>query len=383
MEKRVGNVRLMQKINRLKILNFVRENKFALRPEMAEKTGLSLSSVTNIITYLIGKNIVVSDGSVAEGRVGRRPDLIRFKNDYYNFVCIMIDKNEFTVAFTDLEGKALEKATFKIGENRDALMNNIINETNKIIDRCGRKNLLGVCMSISALVLENGIYSADLNWELKISRAELKEKLGVPVFLENVSDMRGVWQFKGRVREMGNVVLFDLEGGIGAVHFANGERSRFAIGEIGHTTVASDGDKCVCGNYGCLEAMCSTDKIVKSCEKLGCKSFDDVVAMFDDGREEVIPALDLCAEYLGIGLANVANMFNPERIVVNCGEYAKCSYIINKAVKVMYIRANKLLTDSVKIEKVSFSGDDIIKGMAMFMCDEIFSLDFEDEFIEL
>ena len=116
MENKIGNVRLMQKINRLKILNFIREQNTALRPEISSQTGLSLSSVTNIVTYLMKKNFVVSDGSVVEGRVGRRADLLRFRNDAYNFICVLIEKHGFTVAFTDLKGNILRRKYVEITE---------------------------------------------------------------------------------------------------------------------------------------------------------------------------------------------------------------------------------------------------------------------------
>lgn len=383
MENKIGNVRLMQKINRLKILNFIREQNTALRPEISSQTGLSLSSVTNIVTYLMKKNFVVSDGSVVEGRVGRRADLLRFRNDAYNFICVLIEKDGFTVAFTDLKGNILRRKYVEITEGeRDSLLQNVVSEINAMTDICGKDTLLSVCIVISALVLKEDIYSAELNWHIDLSRHNLREKLNVEVFVENTSDMRAVWEFKGKTKENKNVLFFDLDGGIGAVHFTGGEANPNTIGEIGHTTVKIDGEPCVCGNSGCLEVMCSVNRIVADCEKFGCINFDDVLNAFYSGDRKVVPSLDMCGEYMGIGLANLVNIFNPEKIVINGGDFLKCGYIIDKAISCLYKRANKLLTKNMAISKVEISKDEIIKGTALFMCDKIFSLEYESDLLD-
>ncbi|MBQ9997673.1 MAG: MarR family transcriptional regulator, partial [Clostridia bacterium] len=62
MQKQVGNVWLMQKINRLKVLNYIRKNPDISRPMLAKATGLSLSSITNIVVYLMEKRLVAETG---------------------------------------------------------------------------------------------------------------------------------------------------------------------------------------------------------------------------------------------------------------------------------------------------------------------------------
>ena len=82
-DRTVGNVQLMQKINRLKVLNLIRQCGTISRPEICKKTGLSASSVTNIITYFMQRNLVMELGSVDSKEVGRKAVLIKFNAEAY------------------------------------------------------------------------------------------------------------------------------------------------------------------------------------------------------------------------------------------------------------------------------------------------------------
>lgn len=73
-----SNVQLMQKMNRLKVLNLVRRNQRIARPAIAQQTGLSLSSITNITAYLLEKGLLEECGTEPAERVGHKSTLLRF-----------------------------------------------------------------------------------------------------------------------------------------------------------------------------------------------------------------------------------------------------------------------------------------------------------------
>ena len=104
----VGNVQLMQKINRLKVLNFIRQKGEVARPEIAKNTGLSPSSITNIVTYLIDKNLYGSR-KVNSKEVGRKAVLIRFNPAAANIISVNIEISGIDIAFTDLDGSIIKK----------------------------------------------------------------------------------------------------------------------------------------------------------------------------------------------------------------------------------------------------------------------------------
>jgi hypothetical protein len=112
----VGNVQLMQKINRLKVLNFIRQKGEVARPEIAKNTGLSPSSITNIVTYLIDKNLCMEVGRVNSKEVGRKAVLIRFNPAAANIISVNIEISGIDIAFTDLDGSIIKKRTLKLSD---------------------------------------------------------------------------------------------------------------------------------------------------------------------------------------------------------------------------------------------------------------------------
>ena len=116
MNRQVGNVQLMQKMNRLKVLNFVRRNPDVSRPNISVETGLSLASITNVTSYLLDLGLLIESGTEKVGRVGRKSTLLRFCASSYDLICIYLSEKYINIAYTDLEGKALEKIKVETGE---------------------------------------------------------------------------------------------------------------------------------------------------------------------------------------------------------------------------------------------------------------------------
>ena len=83
MKNTVGNSQLIQKMNRLKVLDYIRKNPGAARPQIALDTGLSLASLTNITSYLLEQKLIAESGMEKVERVGRKGTLIRFCAESY------------------------------------------------------------------------------------------------------------------------------------------------------------------------------------------------------------------------------------------------------------------------------------------------------------
>ena len=104
MSKQVGNVQLMQKMNRLKVLDFIRRNPDTSRPMIAAHTGLSLASITNVTSYLLDAGFLKESGIESVERVGRKSTLLKFCSDSYGLVVAILSDKEISVSYTTLEG---------------------------------------------------------------------------------------------------------------------------------------------------------------------------------------------------------------------------------------------------------------------------------------
>ena len=190
----------------------------------------------------------------------------------------------------------------------------------------------GAVDSAQAVVLSAPNLPSLINFGLK---AVLQDRLGWPVVLENDANAAAIGEmWLGAARGCRDVVSVTLGTGVGGGMVLGGKLWRGAhgsAGEIGHTTVDPfSGLKCKCGNTGCLELFSSATAIVRMARESlsqfsgATLSADDLTAekIYDAGREGDELALSVfrrAGKYLGIGLANLMSLIDPEIIVINGG----------------------------------------------------------------
>lgn len=396
----IGNVQLMQKINRLKVLNLVRERGPAARPEIARTTGLSTSSVTNIVGFLLEKGLLVETGILAKRDVGRKATLLRYNPSACLVVCVDIGANGVRVALTDLAGAPRVSKEIRLDH---ALMDQemvdlVRREVGRLVEEGragGREPIAGIGVAVSGLVLDDDrlVVSSSMHWKGLPLKELFEKEFGLPVFVQNNSMTKAHWRLhQGMAPDERHVVFMDLAMGVGLIDFYDRQISAAVIGELGHTTVQKDGPACFCGNHGCLELLCSVDAVLRDCrEGLAagrCRELAAVVAGREDaaptyadareaarrGDRDVQAAFRRCGEYLGIGLANVINLFNPQRIILNGDLLLTEESVYETAVAEARSRAIGPFASSVRFEKVDVGPDAAIQGIALFLADRIFEL---------
>ena len=384
-----ANSQLIQKANRLKVLNYIRRNPDVPRIAIAQETGLSVSSLTNITAYLLEKELLTENGTENVGRVGRKGTLLRFHADAYGLICVILSVDSINIAYTNLEGRIITH----ISVNTDTLhpmgvIDIVRNKISGLIEKYGRKQTLGIEIAISGLVLNGSrfILSSSLKWTKFDLKEILEKETGIPVFIENISVLRAVWCFCcGKHDNKENMLLVDLKNGIGACQYYNSEINLAMLGEIGHTTVEKEGEPCFCGNKGCLEAMCSVQRI----EQLYSQYSDtcgvpiaEISKRFAAGDSDAERAVTECAQYLGIGLANLVNLCKPSVMVINIGSFAPLKAVIDLAAKELRRRAYPVLLEDLAIREASISEEEAICGAAFNLCDRLFAIDGADTVLD-
>lgn len=181
------------------------------------------------------------------------------------------------------------------------------------------------------------VSSPNLVWDGYPIRDRVSEVVGLPAALDNDANCAtyGEW-WQGAARGLTSVVGVTLGTGIGGGLIAGGILLRGAsgsAGEIGHMTIHIDGRRCGCGNRGCLEAYASGPNIAARAREGLDAGAESVLAELVDGDVERITAATVhealthgddfarevmadTARYLGVGIANLVNLFNPEMVVV-------------------------------------------------------------------
>jgi glucokinase len=162
-------------------------------------------------------------------------------------------------------------------------------------------------------------------------REELGRRFGVPVYVDNDASCAALAEAHAIAAT--ELVMLTLGTGVGGGIITGGRIFRGADGfggELGHIVVEADGPECpgACPNRGCLEALCSGTALERAAARKG----REVVEAARNGDAEAQAHLDRLGRYLGIGISNMVNAFQPEVVVIGGGLSAAADLFLDTAV---------------------------------------------------
>lgn len=246
----------------------------------------------------------------------------------------------------------------------------ILDSLFRLSDSIFSEDIAGIGLGVAGLVdREGGKITTSPNIPaiegLNLAK-EIRERFRVPVFIENDANAAALGEkWIGAGKEFSDFVLFTLGTGIGGGIIKDNKLLDVAA-EIGHMTIHADGEKCHCGNSGCLEAYASArailSKAVSALEK-GRESMlkqsyggnfykllaEDINRMALEGDNLAREVLKEAGRHLGVGIANIVNVMSPEAIILAGGLTGAWDIYIQEAIKEASKRAFKKLFDKVKI----------------------------------
>jgi glucokinase len=203
---------------------------------------------------------------------------------------------------------------------------------------------------------------------------EMQAKFSVPIFIENDANAAALGEkWIGAGKEFSDFVLFTLGTGIGGGIIKDNRLLNVAA-EVGHMTIQAYGEKCFCGNSGCLETCASAraiiSKVISALEK-GRESMlrqlhggnvykltaENIYRIALEGDSLAREALKDAGRCLGIGIANIINILSPQAVILAGGLTGAWDIYIQEAIKEASKRAFHELFEKVRIIP-SLLGDD-------------------------
>lgn len=215
-------------------------------------------------------------------------------------------------------------------------------------------------------------------------RDEMTARLGLPVHLDNDANcaMLAEWRGGGAGGST-DAVLLTLGTGIGSGIVSGGRLVRGATGaatELGHTTIDLRGPRCACGNRGCLEALCSGPALAREGTRLAVERPGSALArhlaaggpitgeavseLAHAGDEAAGEAILAVALPLGVGIANVMNLLEPEVVLVGGGMSAAGELLLGPAREEARRRARPP-GDAARVALATFGSDAGMRGAAV------------------
>jgi glucokinase len=180
-------------------------------------------------------------------------------------------------------------------------------------------------------------FAPHLPWIEADVAADMAERIGMPVFAEHDANAAAVAElYFGAAARGHNTLVLAIGTGIGAGLILGGELYRGSFGvapELGHLTVVPDGRPCGCGKKGCWERYCSGTALVDTAvEILASQRFPrSVLAAESDGDPVALAAYADLARWLGLGLGMIADVFDPDLIVLAGGVGAASGLFLDDA----------------------------------------------------
>lgn len=308
----------------------------ASRLDLAASTGLSPATVGNVISELIRDRVVIESGQLISD--GGRPAVIVVVNPAHAAV-IGVDVGETGAAIElfDLnlhKVAAVEKPLRLPQESPASLVALVAKGVDELIKDAGIpvRHLLGIGVGVPGVVVHDGeeyVHAPSLGWDKIPLLQLLTAALPAPVMLDNGAKTMGraeLWF--GACRDARHLAVVLLGTGVGAALFNDGalyRGSTSSAGEWGHTSVMVGGRRCRCGASGCLEAYVGAEGILDRWAQRARKPVRgkkdqqrQIQDLLDAARmsKPAADVLDETAEFIGAGVANLVNLFNPECIVI-------------------------------------------------------------------
>ena len=336
-------VRDLRRANRTAVLRRLYFDGPLSRFELGPATGLSSGSVSNVVADLVADGLVEEAGSV-DSDGGRPRTLLRVAPGAGHMIGVDVGETRVRVGLFDLTLTELARAERPLEPQRyevEVIVDHIREGAAEVLTGTGADAgpLLGVGIGVPGIVEhtpDHGavVHGQTIGWEAVPLEALLRSTSHLPdgarYFIDNGARTLGqaeMWFGAGRGAHSAIVVLFGS--GVGACLVTPEVEHGRAV-EWGHLTVRVRGRRCRCGALGCLEAYAGAESLLQRWREEGgrpTEGTDEETALTailatahpaDGGEADpvALTVLEEAAEYLGAGLSDLINLFQPERILI-------------------------------------------------------------------
>lgn len=322
--KPTGDLALIKKINTAIVLEAVLKHAPLSRAQISELTGLNKATVSSLVQDLIDSHLVLENGP-GQSSGGRKPVMLLFNGTAGYAVGIDLGVNYIRGILVDMEGNVIaEQLRGLKQQNAEQAIDQLTACIELLINEAPDSpyGIVGIGVGVPGIVDDNGtiLFAPNLKWRQVELQKQLKERFGLPVTIDNEANAGAQGEQKyGAGRGIPNQIYVSVGIGIGTGIILNKElykgTSGFS-GELGHLSIEYDGKPCSCGNRGCWELYASENALLERASLLGYESLEELLEAAAEGDERVVALIRSIGDYLGAGIANIVNVFNPDVVII-------------------------------------------------------------------
>jgi N-acetylglucosamine repressor len=335
-QAQIGNVDLVKQLNGAVVYRVIDQQGPISRVQIAELSQLAPASVTKITRQLLERGLIKEvDQQASTG--GRRAISIVCETRAFHTVAVRLGRHNATIMLYDMSGKSLGEQHYPLPERtQETLENALFGAIAQFINSYQHRlrELIAIAVILPGLVdpLKGVVhYMPHINvshWAL-VDR--LQQHFNVTCFVgHDIRSLALAEHYFGATRDCADSILVRLHRGTGAGIIVNGQvflGSNGNVGEIGHIQIDPLGERCHCGNFGCLETIAANAAIEQRVRHLLTQGYPSKLTLDDCNITAICKAAsrgDLLAcevieqvgRYLGKALAIAINLFNPQKVVI-------------------------------------------------------------------
>jgi predicted NBD/HSP70 family sugar kinase len=309
------------------------------RAGIAARAGLTRATVSRLVAELIDLGMVRESGQDRDGRAGR-PGTVLELGDGVLAIGMEVNVDYLSILVIDLAGREVLRGrqVFDATVGADACLAALADlyrgTRRRLAARRSRPApvVAGVTVAVPGLVdVGAGVVAEapNLRWHDVPVAEPLRRMLrlgAVPVHVGNDANLAAIAEYRsGDWAGTPNLVYITGEVGIGGGIIVGGQPllgTRGYGGEVGHMNVMPDGPLCGCGRRGCWEACIGLNALLQSARQRprGAvppeRKIEPIVNRARAGEERTLAILNDLGRWIGVGAANLANLFDPQVIIL-------------------------------------------------------------------
>lgn len=343
-----GDTELIRAINRFHVLDTIRRFEPISRSEIGERTQLSRTTVSAIITALLDEGVIYYDEAETTSPTkstvarGRPRVLLRMNPNAAYVVGAKLSMHQVSITVTNLRADPLSclvlpVRTWRLGAAliadllEDGIRAAVVQAGITMAQIAGvGVGLPGFIDSVAGISHWSPILAAEPK-AVPFAKM-LSDRLGVSAVIENDANLVALAErWFGHGQGVDNFVIVTVEAGIGMGLFINGDlyRGHHGMGtEFGHSKIDRQGPLCRCGQHGCVEAFTADYAILREARKIVDlpptedepsieAAVCEVTRLAREGHEGLRAVFRNAGEILGLGIANLVNVIDPGKVIIS------------------------------------------------------------------
>jgi predicted NBD/HSP70 family sugar kinase len=392
----------LRRANRAEIMRKIYFEGPISRLEISHQIGISPATVTNIVNALLEKNIIIESG-VKRAENGRPSTMIMINQNYGHFIGIEVGETFVQVELFDIFFNSCQKTYAALPAKHiepQQIVTTMLQGIEEVMQGNGltEEDMIGIGIGFPGLVdpiKGVSVFTPNWGWHNVSITSLLSEHLSIPMLLDNGAKAMAMGEaLFGAGQGINNLVVLLIGTGVGSGIITNRTLFRGSsnnAGEFGHTTLNADGPKCRCGSHGCMEVYLGANGIIDHyltqqadpampCteDQIACVKY--ILVEAEKNNPRAIHTIDETIRYLGISIANMINVLNPELLLLGgwLGMLLGSNFMERiEPIVSQYALQQSLVKTTIRV--CQLAQDSVAKGAAAMLLNHFFETAGESE----